>query len=39
MTVTTLTIEVELLALEHVSKEVIALKRLFKELTLDLGNV
>lgn len=36
-TVTTSTTEAELLALEHVSKESMALKRLFKELQLDLG--
>lgn len=37
-TVTTSTTEAELLALEQVSKEAMALKRLFGELTLDLGN-
>ena len=36
-TVTTSTTEAELLALEQVSKEAMALKRLFKELTLSLG--
>jgi len=36
-TVTTSTTEAELLALEHVAKESMALKRLFKELTLQLN--
>ncbi|KAI1689517.1 RVT-2 domain containing protein [Pyrenophora tritici-repentis] len=38
-TVTTSTTEAELLALEHTAKEAMALKRFFKELTLDLGDV
>ena len=38
-TVTTSTTEAELLALEHVAKETMALKRFFKELTLDLGDL
>lgn len=36
-TVTTSTTEAELLALEHVAKETMALKRFFKELLLDLS--
>ena len=36
-TVTTSTTEAELLALEHTTKESIALKRLFREICLDLG--
>ena len=38
-TVTTSTTEAELLALEHVSKETIAIKRFFDELTLDMGEI
>jgi hypothetical protein len=38
-TVTTSTTEAELLALDHVTKEAMALKRFFKELTLDLGEL
>ena len=38
-TVTTSTTKAELLALEHATKEAIALKRFFKELTLDLGTL
>jgi hypothetical protein len=37
-TVTTSTTEAELLALEHVSKEAMALKRFLVELKLDLGD-
>ena len=37
VTVTTLMIEAELPALKQVSKETIALQRLFKELLLNLG--
>ena len=36
-TVTTSTTEAELLALEHVSKEAMAMKRFFNEITLNLG--
>lgn len=35
----TSTTEAKLLALEHVAKEAIALKRFFQEITLDLGNL
>lgn len=38
-TVTTSTTEAELLALEHTAKESMALKRFFKELTLNLGDL
>ncbi|KAH6242081.1 hypothetical protein HBI42_243440 [Parastagonospora nodorum] len=38
-TVTTSTTEAELIALEHVAKETIALKRFFDELTFDLGDL
>jgi hypothetical protein len=38
-TVTTSTTEAELLALEHVTKETVAIKRFFDELTLDLGEI
>jgi transposase InsO family protein len=38
-TITTSTTEAELLALEHVTKEAMALKRFFKELTIDLGEL
>jgi hypothetical protein len=38
-TVTTLTIEAELLALEHTTKEAIALKRFFDEIRLNLGTL
>ncbi|KZL85332.1 reverse transcriptase family protein [Colletotrichum incanum] len=38
-TVTTSTTEAELLSLEHVAKETIALQRLFRDVQLDLGDV
>jgi hypothetical protein len=38
-TITTSTTEAELLALEHVTKELMALRRFFKEITLDLGEL
>ncbi|KAL0944848.1 reverse transcriptase domain protein [Colletotrichum truncatum] len=38
-TVTTSTTEAELLSLEHTAKETIALKRLFRDVLLDLGDV
>ena len=38
-TVTTLTTKAELLALEHVTKETVAIKRFFNKLTVELGKI